>query len=255
MTWDPSLYLTFGDLRTRPAADLLGRVPHPAPVTVVDLGCGPGNSTRLLADRWPDADVLGIDASETMLERARADHPDIRFDLGDITKWAPAQPVDVVFANASLHWLPDHTTRLRPLLDHVAPGGSLAMQIPNNSDEPSHAEARRIVRERFADLDGILSDRPVFTLEEHYDALAGPGIVVDVWESTYLQPLAGPERIVEWTSSTFLRPLLAALADEPERRAAFLDAYGESMAASYPTGADGMVLLPFPRLFAVATRR
>lgn len=255
MTWDPALYLAFGDLRTRPAADLLARVPHPSPVTVVDLGCGPGNATRLLADRWPDADVLGIDSSETMLQRARADHPDLRFELGNMTEWAPAEPVDVVFANASLHWLPDHTDRLRPLLAHVAPGGSLAMQIPNNSDQPSHAEAHRIVRERFPDLDGILSDRPVFTLTEHYDALAGPDVIVDVWQTTYLQPLAGPDRIVEWTSSTFLRPLLAALADDLERRAAFLDTYGDAMAAAYAVGADGMVLLPFPRLFAVATKR
>lgn len=255
MTWDPSLYLAFGGLRTRPAEDLLARVPHPAPATVVDLGCGPGNSTRLLADRWPDAEVIGIDSSETMLERARADHPDVRFELGDMTNWSPDEPVDVVFANASLHWLPDHSTRLRPLLEHVATGGSLAMQIPNNSDQPSHAEARRIVRDRFAGLDGILSDRPVFTLEEHYDALAGPRVVVDVWESTYLQPLDGPDRIVEWTSGTFLRPLLAALADDPDRRQAFLAAYNEAMAAAYPTGTDGMILLPFPRLFAVATKR
>lgn len=254
MTWDPSLYLAFGDLRTRPARDLLARIPHPSPTSVVDLGCGPGNSTRLLADRWPAANVVGIDHSPAMLERARTDHPDLRFESRDIAEWSPPEPVDVLFANASLHWLPDHLTHLRPLLAQVAPGGSLAMQIPNNTAEPSHAEARRIIREQFADLDGILSERPLYGLESHYDALAGPGIVVDVWQTTYLQPLDGPERVVEWTSSTFLRPLLAAFGDD-DRRQTFLDEYQSAMADAYPVGADGMVLLAFPRLFAVATKR
>lgn len=254
MTWDPSLYLAFGDLRTRPARDLLSRVPHPSPTSVVDLGCGPGNSTRLLADRWPAANVVGIDHSPAMLERARTDHPDLRFESRDIAEWSPPEPVDVLFANASLHWLSDHLGHLRSLLGHTAPGGSLAMQIPNNTAEPSHAEARRIVRERFPDLDGILSDRRLFTLEEHHDALAGPDVVVDVWETTYLQPLDGPDRVVAWTSSTFLRPLLAAFEDDG-RRHAFLDEYESAMAEAHPVGRDGALLLPFPRLFAVATKR
>lgn len=254
-SWDPSRYLRFSDLRTRPAAELLARVPVEAPRRVVDLGCGPGNSTALLAARWPDAETVGVDSSDTMVARARADHPAVRFERGDLTTWEPQQPVDVVFSNAALHWVPDHVKLLPRLLAQVAPGGALALQIPNNFDRPAHTEAHRIVRASFPDLDGILPDRAVFDAAAHYHALAGPDVTVDVWQTDYLQPLTGEDPVVAWTSGTFLRPLLDALADDPSRRAAFLADYTTAMRNAYPPRSDGVTLLPFPRLFAVATRR
>jgi len=251
--WNPARYLHFSDLRTRPAAELLARVPVEAPRRVVDLGCGPGNSTALLAERWPEAEILGIDSSDEMIARARADHPTIDFETADLTVWAPAGSVDVVFANAALHWIPEHLKLFPKLLSWVAPSGALAVQVPNNFDRPAHTEGHRIVRESFPDLDGILPDRAVFDPAAHYDALAGPGVTVDVWTTEYVQPLTGDDPIVAWTSGTFLRPLLDALADAPDRKAAFLAEYSAAMGRAHPRRADGVTLLPFPRLFAVAT--
>lgn len=253
-TWEPTQYLRFSDFRTRPAAELLARVPHDLPARVADLGCGPGNSTRLLGDRWPDAEVLGVDSSVEMVERAQADHPDLSFEVAEVSVWDPGHLVDVVFSNALLQWIPNHVELLPRLFSFVAPGGSLAVQVPNNFDRPAHVEGYRIVREHFPDLDGILPDRTVFDPEAHYDALAGEGIEVDVWTTIYLQPLTGDDPVVEWTSGTFLRPLLDELEPDPERRAAFLSLYTEAMRKAYPRRADGVTLLPFPRLFAVATR-
>ncbi|MBW2522710.1 MAG: methyltransferase domain-containing protein [Deltaproteobacteria bacterium] len=252
--WDPARYLQFSDLRTRPAAELLARVPVEDPTRVVDLGCGPGNSTALLAERWPTAEIAGIDGSDEMIRRARADNPALHFRVADITEWQPDEPVDVLFANAALHWIPNHVDLLPRLLGHVAPGGALALQVPNNFDRPAHTEAHRIVRESFPDLDGILPDRPVYEAQAHYDALAAEGVVVDVWQTEYLQPLTGPDPIVAWTSGTFLRPLLTALADAPDRKAAFLAEYSAAMRHAHPPRPEGVTLLPFPRLFAIAKK-
>jgi trans-aconitate 2-methyltransferase len=254
MAWDPDRYLRFGDLRTRPAAELLARVPHTSPSDVVDLGCGPGNSTVLLADRWPRARVLGIDNSEAMLRRARRDHPDLEFALGDVEVWAPDEPYDVVFANAVLQWVDDPIGVLRRMMQAVGGRGSLAVQVPNNFDGPSHTEAHRIVRESFPELDGILPDRSPFEPADWYDVLATADVAVDVWQVTYVQPLRGDHPVADWTSGTFLRPLLGSADVSPEVAGEFMDRYRAAMAASYPMRADGVTLLPFPRLFVVATR-
>lgn len=254
MAWNPERYLRYAGLRTRPAVELLARVPTDAPATVVDLGCGPGNSTRLLADRWPSASVVGIDSSPEMCERARSDHPDLSFVEGDIVDWEPDTSIDVVYSNAALQWIPEHLSLLPRLLGFVTSGGSLAIQVPNNYDRLAHSEAHRIVRTRFPHLDGILPDRRRFDPRSHYDALAGPGVTVDVWETTYLQVLTGDDPVVEWTSGTFLRPLLAALEDSPALRTEFLDDYQEAMRRAYPQRADGKTVFEFPRLFEVATK-
>lgn len=254
MTWDPDRYLRFGDLRTRPAAELLARVPHPSPREVVDLGCGPGNSTVLLADRWPQARVLGIDNSESMLQRARRDHPGLEFALDDLESWDPEEPFDVVFANAVLQWVADPIGTLRRLMQAVGERGSLAIQVPNNFDGPSHAEAHRIVRESFPELDGILPDRSPFEPADWYDALGSAEVAVDVWQVTYLQPLRGDHPVADWTSGTFLRPLLDSAQVSPETAGEFLDRYRTAMTAAYQMREDGVTLFPFPRLFLVATR-
>ena len=253
MAWSPAEYLRFRDHRTRPAVDLLARVPQSNPRDVVDLGCGPGNSTRLLADRWPGASVVGVDNSPEMLRRARADHPDLRFSEADVANWAPGKPVDVLFSNALLQWIPDHLTLLPRLMAHVG-RGSLAIQVPNNFDRPAHTEGHRIVREMFPDLDGLLPDRPVFSGDDYHDALSAEDVHVDVWQTEYLHTLHGEDPVVEWTSSTFLRPLLDVLSTNAERRRSFLDAYADSMRSAYPRRQDGLTFFPFPRVFAVATR-
>jgi trans-aconitate 2-methyltransferase len=260
MDWDADLYDRFADERTRPARDLLSRVFVRHPRTVIDLGCGTGTSTELLAHRWPDAELVGIDSSSAMLEAARERVPDACFELGDVEGFAAdnaahTQRCDVVFANAVLHWVPDHVTLLPRLLEHVAPGGALALQVPDNDDEPSHRLMRVVAdddrwRARLARAAGART--AIASLEQLHAWLARSGVAVDVWRTTYIHALAGPDAIVDWFRATGLRPFLTPL-DEREREA-FLSDYLHRLVRAYPRDEAGRVLLRFPRTFAVAHR-
>jgi trans-aconitate 2-methyltransferase len=254
--WSARLYLQFEAERTRPAADLLARVANAAPERVVDLGCGPGNSTELLAQRFPAADILGLDTSDDMLVQARARLPDVRFENVDVAQWRSPGPFDVIFANAALQWIPGHIALMARLAAQLAPGGCLAVQVPDNFDEPSHALMREVAarapfREKLARA--ALAREKIGAFADYYMALAPHCATIDVWRTTYVHALPGANAIVEWLKSTGLRPFLAPLA--PEQKEAFLSQYGAAIAAAYPSLADGRVLLPFPRLFIVAARR
>jgi len=185
--WNPSLYTRFEDERTRPAAELLARVPLTQAVQVVDLGCGPGNSTELLAARYPAAHIVGLDSSQAMLAAARERLPALVFEHGDIAEWSPAAPVELVYANAALQWIPDHERLLPRLMAAVAPGGALAVQMPDNLDEPSHTLMRETAAgPRFAPQLGDASAlrARILSAERYYDLLA-PHADVDVWRTTY----------------------------------------------------------------------
>lgn len=253
--WDPTQYLKFSDHRLRPALDLLARIPHEAPRRIHDLGCGPGTITRLLAERWPGAVVTGVDSSPEMLAKARREVPGLAFDLADIAGWSPPQPADLLFSNATLHWLDDHASLLPRLFSLLAAGGVLAIQMPSNRESPSHLlidEAARAGpwRDKLAGLRPTY--RSVETPESYYRILAPLAAALDIWETSYLHALEGDNPVVEWTKGTALRPYLEALA-EPER-GAFLAAYAARVAAAYPKQPDGRTLLPFRRLFIVAAR-
>ena len=253
--WSARLYLRFEAERTRPAADLLARVFNDRAKRVVDLGCGPGNSTELLARRFQGADILGLDTSDDMLAQARARLPGARFEKADVAQWRSATPLDLIFANAALQWIPHHLDLMVRLVAQLAPGGCLAVQVPDNFDEPSHALMRDIAgqapfREKLATATSTREKIGGFV--DYYAALAPHCAEIDMWRTTYVHALPGPEAIVEWLKSTGLRPFLAPLA--PEERQAFLAQYGAAIAAAYPPLADGRVLLPFPRLFVVAAR-
>ncbi len=253
--WNPTLYARFSSERDRPIADLLARVDLAAPKRIVDLGCGAGASTAPLLARWPEARVLGIDTSPAMLEKARASLPAARFEEADAATWAPEVPVDLIFSNAALQWLPDHETLLPRLMGLLAPGGVLAVQMPDNLDEPSHALMRAVARRpAFAGpLAEVIGSRTrIGSFETIYDLLAPTSTRVDIWRTTYVHPLAGPDAIVEMISSTGLRPFLDAL--DETTRPAFLEAYRAEIAAAYPPTRDGRVLFRFPRLFFVATK-
>ena len=255
MAWDPAQYLKFADHRLRPAIDLLNRIDVAAPGDVCDLGAGAGNVTRLLKARWPAARITGVDSSREMLAKAAAADPDITWQHADLAAWRPERPADVIYSNAALHWLGDHARVFPALLSALAPGGTLAVQMPRNFLAPSHtsmADAARSGPWR-AKLEPLLRPVPVSEPAFYYDVLAPRAAVLDIWETEYLQVLEGEHPVKEWTKGTWLRPLLDAL-EEPER-SGFEAAYAELVARAYPRRADGRTLLPFRRLFIVAKAR
>jgi trans-aconitate 2-methyltransferase len=253
--WNPVLYARFEDERTRPAAELLARVPLQQAAHVVDLGCGPGNSTELLARRFVAAHIVGTDNSQAMLAAARQRLPALTFEHSDIATWTPATPVDLVYANASLQWVGDHACLFPHLLAALAPGGVLAVQMPDNLDEPSHVLMRETAADpRFAPHIGAADKlrARVLSASGYYDLLAAQADI-DVWRTTYYHRMADAAAIVQWLRATGLKPFLDALT--PELQTLFLAAYENRIHAAYPALADGQRLLAFPRLFIVARRR
>jgi trans-aconitate 2-methyltransferase len=251
--WDPHVYLEFADQRTRPARDLLGAVSLPDPGRVVDLGCGTGTSTRLLAARWPHADVLGLDSSAEMIAAAeQTPVPGVRYGLADIARWRPEQAYDVIFTNAALQWVPGHLDLLPGWLDSLPPGGRLALQVPANWDQPAHTLLRELCaeptwRDRLGD---VLRHHDLPGPVEYLDRLGGG--VLDVWETTYHHRLTGTDPVLEWVRGTALRPVLTALADDPAARDAFEAEYAAALRAAYPADRHGLTHYPFRRVFVVA---
>lgn len=253
MPWDPTLYSAFAQPRLRPALDLMARIGAPDARQVVDLGCGTGNVTRILAERWHEAGVLGVDSSPEMLEAAKAQPSCIRWVQADAVSWAPGRPVDVLFSNAALQWLGDHATLFPHLLAQVKAGGVLAVQMPHNHYAASHAVmAETVEAGPWAGRLRPLARRfPVEDPDFYYDLLAPLARSLDIWETEYLHVLEGDNPVVKWTMGTAMRPLLDAL--EGDEREEFLAEYSRRIADCYPPRADGRTLFPFRRLFIVAT--
>lgn len=255
MSWSAAQYSRFEAERNRPVIDLLSRVPGGDVRRAVDLGCGPGNSTEMLRDRFPDATITGIDSSPEMIAAARQRLPQIAFETGDIAAWRPSARPNLILANAALQWVPDHERLYPRLLASLAPNGILAVQTPDNLDEPSHRLMRKIAEDgpwasklagAFADWSNRHDARWYWTL------LRGACVSLDIWRTTYFHTLTGgPAAIVEWFKGSALRPVLAPL--DPDEREAFLARYLAEISAAYPSQLDGSVLLPFPRLFVVAS--
>jgi trans-aconitate 2-methyltransferase len=251
-TWDASQYLQFADERTRPARDLLARVPLEQVRHAVDLGCGPGNSTALLRARWPDAHIVGVDSSPAMLERARRDWPQGTWIEADVRTFTPRPAPDLLFANALLQWLPDHRTLVPALFDALRPGGVLAVQVPRSFDEPAQRLARELARRRGLALDGVPEPSCAEAPEVYYDVLAPRAAAVDVWQTTYEHVMPDARAIVEWLKGTALRSYLDRLPEAD--RAGFAEECETAFDRAYPRRADGRRLYPFPRLFLVAVK-
>jgi len=250
--WNPTLYRRFEGERTRPAMDLLARVGIDDPKTVVDLGCGPGNSTEILSARYPAAAIIGVDNSAAMIAAASQRLPRATFTLGDAATWAPERPVDVVFANAVLHWLPDHAAVVPRVGAQVTPGGFLAFQVPDNRNEPSHLLMREtaVAIGRADIVAAAEAERAVIgTFEDYWTWLSPHFSNIVLWRTVYVHPLESHDAVVTWLEATGLRPYLSRL-DETEAKA-FKTAYREAISRAYKV-TNGRVLLSFPRLFVVA---
>jgi trans-aconitate 2-methyltransferase len=250
-SWDPDRYLTYADERGRPFVELVARVAADAPRSVVDLGCGPGNLTALLRERWPQARVQGLDSSPEMIEKARVLEPSIDFQVADLRTWVrAADPVDVLVSNATLQWVPGHLDLLPDLVSRVRPGGWLAFQVPGNFGEPSHTIRTQLAAEApYAEHTSGVAVPSSHDPSLYLDRLTGLGCTVDAWETTYLHVLTGPDPVFTWVSGTGARPTLQALPDDLRPR--FEDEFRRRLREAYPEH-DGRVLLPFRRIFVVA---
>jgi trans-aconitate 2-methyltransferase len=251
--WSARQYLKFEDERTRPPRDLLAQVPLISPKRAADLGCGPGNSTELLVERFPDAEVIGVDSSPDMLRQARERLPRCSFVEGDLATWMPAAGTDLLFGNAVFHWVPDHPKVLARLLQALPDGGVLAVQMPDNTSEPALMLMESVAASgpwaaAIAKAGGMRYDLP--RPEHYYDLLRPLCRHLDIWHTHYNHLMKDAAGVVEWFKGSSLRPYLAAL-DGPTR-AAFTARYTDEIARAYPALADGKVMLKFPRLFIVA---
>ena len=255
--WSPAQYLKFENQRTIPVEDLLAKVPLASPKRVIDLGCGPGNSTAVLKEEFPDAEIIGMDSSEDMLDKARKTLPDISFVQSDLKTYESSEPADLLFSNAVFHWLPhdDRIPIMQRLLETQDRGGVLALQVPDNTNEPSHRLMRKTAKDGpwkatlEKDWPGLRSfPKPI----ELYNQLKPLCSKVDIWRTTYFHILKDHEAIVEWVKGTGLRPFLDPLPSE--QQAEFLQKYLERLKEAYAPLEDGRVMLGYPRLFVVAVR-
>lgn len=251
MTWDPTHYLRFADDRSRPFLDLVARI-NGEPRSIVDLGCGPGHLTAVLRARWPEATIHGVDSSPEMIDRANADNADPKatYEVADVSDWSPAADVDAIVSNALFQWVPDQLTVIERLSSHIAPGGTFALQVPNNYAGPSRTLLHEIsARGPYASHTEHLHADRASPPEAYLELFARLGWQADVWETTYLHVLHGEDAVFEWISSTGARPIIQALPDG--LREEFVDEYKAALRGAYPHTPHGTVFR-FERVFAVA---
>ncbi|MHC8495147.1 methyltransferase domain-containing protein [Thalassospira sp. SM2505] len=261
--WDPARYGLFGNERLRPAIDLITRLPKAAsgfsPRHIVDLGCGPGSVTAVLADAYADQGddtprIIGVDSSDEMLETARKRSENIRWQKADIAIWQPDDQVDLLFSNAALQWVPDHSHLFPRLMSFVRPGGMIAIQVPNNFLAPSHQLIGEAGIEWRKEVAEAMHAARIMRPGDYFDVLAPSCDEIDLWQTQYCHVLNGPDAVYNWTSSTILRPVMAALPDDAAR-ASFTAKYKERLNQVYPIRDDGRTLFPFNRLFMIARKR
>jgi trans-aconitate 2-methyltransferase len=252
-SWNPQGYLRFERERTLPCRDLVNRI-ELNPSRIVDLGCGPGNSTAVLVERWPSAKITGVDSSPEMLQTARTSSLGVEWELADIREWTPAERFDLAFSNAAFQWIPDHERLLVRLFGTVEDGGALAFQIPTHTDLWFEVLDRLVKSSSWKDqFQESPSDFFSHGLDFYYDLFSPRSKRVELWETEYIHVLSGPEGIIEWTRGTALRPILQRLPDD-HARSAFVSDYTNEISSTYTKKPDGKVLFPFLRRFVVAYR-
>jgi len=253
--WDAEQYLRFSSERTQPSVDLAARIAVPDPGRIIDLGCGPGNSTAILRQRWPKADITGLDSSADMIAAASRSYPHHEWLIGDISTWSAGIPFDLVFSNAALQWVPRHAILFPNLFDQVASGGALAVQMPAHFNSPLHREIRETADDPSwrhlmgPALNVMTKESPSF----YYDLLRPLAAHLEIWETEYYHVVDSPQSIVEWFRGTGLRPFLEALENERQRKR-FEELLQERYTRAYLPQNDGRVLFQFRRLFIIAYR-
>ena len=252
---NPELYLKFKGERTQPAIDLANRITLANHEKIIDIGCGAGNSTQILRDKFPNAYILGIDSSENMIKKAKSEHSDIEFEIHDANTDLDKLPgdFDIVFSNACIQWLPDHNTLLKKMFSLLRKGGMMAVQIPMNYEEPVHKIIAQMRKDSYWNRP---TGRTIDTLsqEEYYDILSDMSKDVSVWQTTYFHILHSHEDILEWYRSTGLKPYLDELSANPELKAEFEKAFIENLKKQYPLQKDGNIIFRFPRFFFIAVK-
>jgi trans-aconitate 2-methyltransferase len=247
--WSAKQYLKFADERTRPPRDLLAQVPLDSPRRIADLGCGPGNSAELLIERFPDAEVIGVDSSPDMLRQARAQLPGLKFVEADLATWMPESGTDLLFGNAVFHWVPGHPKVLARLLQSLPSGGVLAVQMPDNTSEPALMVMEKVAVS-LGQSNAARNDLP--RPESYYDLLRPLCSHVNIWHTHYNHIIESHDGVVEWFKGSGLRPFLAPL--DAATRETFIVKYTDEIRLAYPARFDGKVMLKFPRLFILAVR-
>lgn len=253
-TWNPGLYLKFGSERTRPAWDLANQIPLESPRNIVDLGCGPGNSTAVLRSKWPGASLTGIDSSADMLGKAVSQGLDAKWIQADLRDWSPQKKYGLIFSNAVFQWIHTAELLLETCVDALEPGGFLAFQVPCNAQSPYYTCILELAGEpqwagRFQDIPLLRYE----TTQAYYDLLSSHSLQVNAWETQYFHIMDDVDSIVEWISGTGLRPYLDALPNKSEQadfKAQLLELYH----SAYSPSNDGKVLFPFNRQFFVAQK-
>ncbi|WP_420547292.1 methyltransferase domain-containing protein [Curvivirga sp.] len=252
MEWDPNVYLSFERTRLQPALDLISRIPNRNFNEIADLGCGPGNVTHLISQKWINANVTGYDSSDEMLAKAKRTYSHINWIKQNAKTFSPHQPLDLIFSNACLQWLPDHKILFPNLIKQLSDGGVFAVQMPNNYRRPTHEYVKKAAKEAglFNELKDLFNPIPVNNPDHYYEILSPLCRQVDIWETDYLQELEGDNPVADWTTGSYLRPFLQALNDENKVR--FEKHYRDLILTAYPKQFNGKTLLPFKRLFILA---
>ncbi len=253
MTWQPELYLRFKKERTQPCIDLAARLSVTEPKEIIDLGCGPGNSTEILRNTYPDARIVGVDNSLEMLERARQSGVRAEWQSGDIQTWSHEGSCDVIFSNAAIHWVPDQAALLPRLVGYLRSGGQLAIQLPVQMETRVHQCIRELALQSrwWPKLESALHTRVSLSAGEYYNILAPLCTCVEIWQTDYYHVMDRADDIVAWIRGTGLRPFLALLSEDEQGD--FLAQYTDAIRASYPASTDGKVLYPYRRIFMIAT--
>ena len=251
--WNPNGYLKFRNERTQPSIDLVSRIEMINPSSIVDIGCGPGNSTQVLFERWPHADIIGLDNSQEMIAKAKSDYPERKWVLANVAHYDPKRTFDIVFSNATLQWVQDHERLIPRLYRFLKPGGALAVQIPANKESPIHRSLLEVSRDsRWSQFTGDCDQRLNYqSAPYYYDILVNLSSRIDLWETTYYHILSDYQALIEWYRSTGMRPFLERLPDDRCRRQ-FEDEVLNGCRESYQVQKDGKLLYPFQRIFFIA---